>query len=73
VELIDGLVVTKVSKKPPHILVGKLLFSALPALVVQHERASRRETQLQDQLEDVRRNELVKLLRLSASDGLAIR
>jgi Uma2 family endonuclease len=33
VELIDGLVATKVSKNPPHILVGKLLFSALQRLV----------------------------------------
>jgi hypothetical protein len=29
VELIDGLVVTRTSKNPPHILAGKLLFSAL--------------------------------------------
>jgi Uma2 family endonuclease len=33
VELIDGLVVTKVSKNPPHILVGKLLFSALQGII----------------------------------------
>jgi Uma2 family endonuclease len=33
VELIDGLVVNKVSKNPPHILVGKLLFSALQGMV----------------------------------------
>jgi hypothetical protein len=33
VELIDGLVVTKVSKNPPHILVGKMLFSALQRFV----------------------------------------
>src|SRR5262245_39658483 len=33
VELIDGLVVTKVSKNPPHILAGKLLFSALQGIV----------------------------------------
>jgi len=33
VELIDGLVVTRMSKNPPHVLVGKLLFSALQAIV----------------------------------------
>ena len=33
VELIDGLVATKVSKNPPHILVGKLLFSSLQGIV----------------------------------------
>ena len=33
VELIDGLVVTKVSKNPPHIVAGKLLFSALQGIV----------------------------------------
>ena len=33
VELIDGLVVNKVSKNPPHILVGKLLFSGLQGIV----------------------------------------
>jgi Uma2 family endonuclease len=33
VELIDGLVVTRMSKNPPHILAGKLLFSALSGIV----------------------------------------
>ena len=33
VELIDGLVVTRMSKNPPHILAGKLLFSALAGIV----------------------------------------
>jgi Uma2 family endonuclease len=33
VELIDGLVVTKVSKNPPHIHVGKLLFFAFTKIV----------------------------------------
>jgi Uma2 family endonuclease len=33
VELIDGLVVTRMSKKPPHILGGKLLFAALTGIV----------------------------------------
>jgi Uma2 family endonuclease len=33
VELIDGLVVTKVSKNPPHILAGKLLFPALQGVI----------------------------------------
>jgi len=33
VELIDGLVVTKVSKNPPHVIAGKLLFSALQGVV----------------------------------------
>ena len=33
VELIDGLVVTKVSKNPPHIFVGKSLFSSLQGIV----------------------------------------
>jgi Uma2 family endonuclease len=33
VELIDGLVVTRMSKNPPQILAGKLLFSALAGIV----------------------------------------
>jgi Uma2 family endonuclease len=33
VELIDGLVVTRMSKNPPHILAGKLLFAALTGIV----------------------------------------
>jgi Uma2 family endonuclease len=33
VELIDGLVVAKVSKNPPHVIAGKLLFSALQGIL----------------------------------------
>jgi Uma2 family endonuclease len=33
VELIDGQVLTKVSKNPPHILAGKLLFPALQRII----------------------------------------